>query len=288
VVPDNFFKLPGCPSDIDSAGFIELAKFGGNISSKIFRPALLKSPTSPQRWRIKDCQFSEVSFSKTLIEEIEFKDCTFTSCLFLGTIFKHCRFTDCTFIKCNTYRIEFTDVYISPRSFDRCLDRKLHQNIGVYLYQELLNNSRQQSQPDFAQDALFEFRRWLRFEQIYKLRRNDVAKTSRFELTRLILQSWLSEKLLGFGVRLRNYCLTAVSATLIFALINYHFSSNFGLNTTTFVDALYFTTITLTTIGYGDITPTTMPGRLMIAGEGITGFVLLAILASMVYRKISP
>jgi hypothetical protein len=132
------------------------------------------------------------------------------------------------------------------------LDKKLHQNIGVYLYQELLNNSRQQSQPDFAQDALFQFRRWLRFEQIYKLRRNDKTKISRFELTRLILQSWFAEKLLGFGIRLRNYCLTAVSAALIFTCINYHFSCKFGLNITTFVDALYFTTVTLTTTGYGD------------------------------------
>ena len=285
---NSFFTLPGSPSDIDKVEFSKLVELRGIIRSKIFRPSHLKSPFSPQRWRIKNCQFIEISFSQTLIEEIEFKDCTFTSCLFLGTIFKHCRFTDCTFVNSNTYRIEFTDVYISPRSFDRCLDKKLYQNIGVYLYQELLNNSRQQSQPDFAQDALFQFRRWLRFEYIYKLRQNDVAKASRLELTRLIVQSWFAEKLLGFGVRLRNYCRTAVSAVFILALINYHFSSNFGLNIPTFVDALYFTTITLTTIGYGDITPMTMPGRLVIAGEGVTGFVLLAILASMVYRKILP
>jgi Ion channel len=168
------------------------------------------------------------------------------------------------------------------------LNKKLHQNIGVYLYQELLNNSRQQSQPDFAQDALFQFRRWLRFEQIYKLRQNDVARISRFELSRLIVQSWLAEKLLGFGVHLKNYCFTAVSTAYILALINYHFCSSFGLKIGTFIDALYFTTITLTTIGYGDITPTTTCGRLVIAGEGVAGFVLFAILASMVYRKILP
>ena len=285
---DNFFTLPGNPTDVDSADFIELVKLGGPIRSKIYRPPLLKSPISPQRWRIRDREFIEISFSKTLIEEIEFKDCTFTSCLFLGTIFKHCRFTDCTFINSNTYRIEFIDVYINPRSFDGCLDKKLHQNIGVYLYQELLNNSRQQSQPDFAQEALFQFRRWLRFEQVYKLRRNDVAKRSRLELARLVLQSWFAERLLGFGVRLRNYCLTAALTALLFTLINYHFSSSFGLNIVTFVDALYFTTVTLTTIGYGDIVPTTIPGRLVVAGEGVTGFVLFAILASMIYRKILP
>jgi hypothetical protein len=211
----------------------------------------------------------------------------------MGSTFKNCRFTDCAFINCNTHRIEFINVYLNPRSFDRCLDAKRHQNIGVHLYQELLNNSRQQSQPDFTHDALFQFRRWLRFEQTYQLRQNGVANSNGIRLTRLIAQSWIGEKLLGFGVRLRNYFFTATCAALVLTIINYNFASQLGLSIDasfprSFVDALYFTIITLTTIGYGDITPTTMFGRIVVAGEGIAGFVLFAILASMIYRKILP
>src|SRR5205085_1368091 len=110
-----------------------------------------------------------ISFSKTLIEEFEFENCTFDSCLFIGSILKNCRFTDCTFVNCNTYRIEFVSVYINPQSFDKCLDETKYQNIGMHLYRELLSNSRQQSQPDFSHHALFEFRRWLRLEQLYEL-----------------------------------------------------------------------------------------------------------------------
>jgi hypothetical protein len=73
----------------------------------------------------------------------------------------------------------------------------------------------------------------------------------------------------------------------------YHFASTFGLIDDkqllrSFVDAFYFTVITLTTVGYGDITPTTEIGRVAVALEAFVGFVLLATLASMIYRKILP
>ena len=55
-----------------------------------------------------------------------------------------------------------------------------------------------------------------------------------------------------------------------------------------FSDALYFSTITLTTLGFGYITPTTQILRLVVAAEGLFGFFLFALLASMLFRKIAP
>lgn len=170
----NFFELPGQPARIDQAEFLRLVAAPGQIRSKIYVPSTLVGPEFPKH-RVIGCDFVEVSFTSTSIERFEFTDCTFTSCLFIGTIFKDCRFAGCLFIDCNTYRIEFIGVHVDPLSFEQCLNPERHQNIGVHLYQELLNNSRRQSQPDFAQDALFRFRQWLRFQSIYMLRQPGVS-----------------------------------------------------------------------------------------------------------------
>ncbi|MBR1218201.1 pentapeptide repeat-containing protein [Bradyrhizobium sp. U87765 SZCCT0131] len=293
----NFFQLPGIPTEIgDQDAFFKLAGEEKRIQSKLYRPSHLKSPQTPQRWIVRDRQFIEFSFSKTLIEEIEFNKCTFIDCLFIGSVFKNCRFSECTFISCNTYRVEFADVYLDPRSFSKCLDEERHQNIGVHLYQELLNNSRRQSQPDFAHYALFEFRRWLRLEQCYQFRKNHkqmrISRTQ-VKLALRIATSWAFQKFIGFGVRLRNYILTATAAASALTIFNHYFSAQLGLKIngeplSSPIDAFYFTIITLTTIGYGDITPTSPLGRVLVAGEGIIGFVLFATLASMIYRKILP
>jgi hypothetical protein len=286
----DFFRLPGEPTPIDQAELLRLAEVGNEIHSKVYDQPTLTSPQHPKRRRVQDCNFREVSFANVAIDRLEFKNCTFTSCLFIGTIFRDCRFSGCAFVDCNTFRIELIDVYVDPRSFDQCLDKRRHQNIGVHLYQELLNNSRRQSQPDFTQDALFLFRQWLRFETIYELRQPGWTLGDRVGLALQIGMNWMAEILFGYGVRLRNYVRTASSVALLFATLNYCFIPEFGLKIDQqgpwpFIDALYFTIITLTTVGYGDIAPEATLGRIIVSGEAVVGFFLFAILASMIYRK---
>lgn len=289
----NFFRLPGEPVSIDGDEFLKLTDAGGEIRGIVYEPPTLVGPSFPRRERIENCHFIEVSLSKTSIERFEFINCTFNSCLFIGTIFRECRFSECKFIDCNTHRIEFVDVFVSPLAFASSLDRRRHQNIGVHLYQELLNNSRRQSQPDFAQDALFEFRRWLRFEKKYLMSQPGVPLRSRCRLGFQVLLSWMADILFGYGIHFGSYLRTASILALFLAWMNWYFISAFGLkidqhSSHKFVDAFYFTIITLTTVGYGDITPQSLLGRLIISGEAVAGFFLLAVLASMIYRKMQP
>ena len=44
--------------------------------------------------------------------------------------------------------------------------------------------------------------------------------------------------------------------------------------------ALYYSFVTLTTLGYGDIAPVTMPARMLASLEAMTGQVYLAILVA--------
>lgn len=50
-----------------------------------------------------------------------------------------------------------------------------------------------------------------------------------------------------------------------------------------YVDALYFTVATLTTTGYGDITPTTVPGKLFAVGIMVVGVALFVQLARAIF-----
>ncbi|RYZ66801.1 MAG: hypothetical protein EOP09_12120, partial [Proteobacteria bacterium] len=119
------------------------------VAHAIYRPAVLSGSSAPNRHRIEGIHFWNVSFSKTIVRYIEFKDCNFEQCLFIGTQFDDCRFTDCIFLDNNTHRVEFIDCYIDPASFEFCILNLEHSNIGVHLFQEILRNSRQQSQPEF-------------------------------------------------------------------------------------------------------------------------------------------
>jgi Ion channel/Pentapeptide repeats (9 copies) len=287
----DFFKLGEKPTNIDQGEFFRLTKSPGRIASKLYLPSTLKSPYEPQRAVVANCHFEDVSFSKTLIDNIEFKKCTFLRCLFIAARIERCRFTECTFVESNPYRIEFENTYINPLSFEQCLDRTKYQNIGVYLYQELLNNSRKQSQPDFTQDALFLFRRWTRYQDLYRLRATTDWR-AKLRLRTAIATNFAQDKLIGFGVRVGSFLRTALIVVVLLTAVNYGFAPALGLGGDTkissMVDAFYFTVITLTTIGYGDITPTTQIGRAFISAEGMLGFLSFAILASMLYRKILP
>jgi hypothetical protein len=57
---------------------------------------------------------------------------------------------------------------------------------------------------------------------------------------------------------------------------------------TTFVDWIYFSFCTLSTVGYGDIVPTSRLSRTLAIGEGISGQLFLAILiARLVAMQVS-
>jgi len=74
--------------------------------------------------------------------------------------------------------------------------------------------------------------------------------------------------------------------------INYNFSDSLGLQEKcegiSLVSAIYFSVISLTTLGYGDIVPSTDIGKIWASVQSLLGFFFFAILASMIFRRISP
>ncbi len=290
---DPFFKLEGDPSKIDQNEFYSHMDRSNHLCDTIYYPDELGRRDN-RTTRLGKKEFERVSFSKTKIRNIIFRDCIFRDCLFIGAIIEHCEFHSCSFIKTNMHKVSFEKTYIDPKSFKNSLDRNKHQNIGVHLYQSLMNNSRDSEQPEFEADARFYFLRWKRFQELYEVR-TSWRKSRKLDINKririLVRFSW--EWFFGSGIRLRHFSATVTGSVLLASSVNFMFRQELGLSEgkvkiSSFIDSFYFSTTTLTTLGFGDITPATQLGRFIVAGQGILGFFLFATLASMLFRKIAP
>lgn len=261
------------------------------LEDAIYKPDKLCRISNHEKTKISNKEFRRVNFSKTKIQGISFHDCSFDQCLFISSNISDCEFHNCQFILTNTYKISITDTYLDPNCFKKCLRRNKDQNIGIHLYQMLRKNSRNAEQTEFARDADFLFLRWERYQYLYEIKKhNDLKNITKYVFK--FVGRWAWELFLGSGIKVRYLAGTAILISLSFSLINFFFKEEFGLVyqnklITSYLDAFYFTVVSLTTLGYGDITPTTECGKLVASLQSAFGFFLFAILASMLFRRIS-
>lgn len=286
----ELWSLINDAQDFDQERFMKIVKANPKkIEKMIYRPAHLKSKFEPFRFRVKSLTFDQVSFKDTVISDFDFQECTFENCVFIGSIFRNCRFNACRFENCNVFRMELYDCFVDPKQFGKCVPISGNENVGLHLFHELLANSRQQAQPDFADEAQFHFRKWQRYQLRGQLRSPIHSKFSLSNWAKYIgflLFDWMS----GSGMRLRRLFVTSIIALVAIAALNWAFAVEFGLmgkgqGLANFTDALYLSTVIITTLGFGDITPTTDIGRIVISLEAMLGFVLFATFASALYRR---
>lgn len=90
------------------------------------------------------------------------------------------------------------------------------------------------------------------------------------------------------GRSLTRWALFILLVTLLFAFAYSRVGVDYGDYDTTF-SPLYFSIVTLTTLGYGDVVPASIPAQVLAALEAMTGYVglggLLSILANKMARR---
>lgn len=299
---DPFWNLSDLSAISNQADLLEELGKADTLKRMWYRPLVLE-PEEGKRTEFRNKQFVDCRFSHTRIVGITFRNCTFEGCLFIGSTFKECRFHGCEFKSTNTHKISIEKTYIDPLSFRDCLDRTKHQNVGTHLFQELLKNSRDEDQIHFERDARFLFLRWERYQKRYELRkkRSEICiRTLKLGLVYEVMKDsllcfggWFWEVAAGSGLRIGRFAVSAISTAAVFSGVNYLCKEELGLqrggvSIEGYWDALYFTIISLTTLGYGDITPTSNAGQILASFQSVVGFILFATLASMLFRRFFP
>jgi Ion channel/Pentapeptide repeats (9 copies) len=284
----NFFALNAPFQVLKTPGDLQAQlPISDHLTNLLYEPADLTF-VRPYN-RITGKTFTNVSFAKTTIRRMEFRGCRFEDCLFIGTVFEDCEFHECSFASCNTHKIVFRNTYVDPEIFAGMLQPSQHANIGVHLFWQLFANASQTYQYAFAHAAEFHFKKWKRYELNFK---RKGKKITRLQWLRQWLPDVLYQKFAGYGLRVRYVaCWTPVILAIPVAF-NWYVWCKLGIEgakgpvSPNAVDAFYFTIVTIGTLGYGDLVPTSTFGKIAISLEAVLGIVWLSVLASTVIKKV--
>lgn len=295
---NNFWKLTDSREINSKKDLIELLEASSSVANVSYMPRFLQNSGDIKKSHFLNKTFKRVKFSHTCFSDIIFRNCVFEDCLFIGTRIIHCEFHNCEFIRTNTYKISISKTYIDPKSFRNCLNPREHQNLGVHLYQILLQNSREREQLEFERDAQFFFLRWKRFQIAYEIKSLITeGEKERFSKTFVksleYLHRWISEKFFGSGIRLSIYFRTVAIAISGFTILNFFCRDQFGLErhsepVSSSMEIIYYTLVSFTTLGYGDIVPSTATGQFFASVQTLCGFFLLALLVSVLSKRVFP
>lgn len=80
----------------------------------------------------------------------------------------------------------------------------------------------------------------------------------------------------------KNFRIAGLFTIVVLAggTVFYHFIEKLS-----YVDALYFSVITLTTVGYGDISPQTQIGKLFTVGYVLVGIAIIGTFANLLLKR---
>lgn len=115
------------------------------------------------------------------------------------------------------------------------------------------------------------------FSNFASLRSQSIADKLFFSLSIVTTKGWSSYVSLA---------VTGLALNLLFALLFYTNHSNFNGLDDKYLSAFYYSVVTFTTLGYGDITPQGGWARLLVIIEVALGYVTLGVFVYLLSRKV--
>jgi hypothetical protein len=225
--------------------------------------------------------FERISFKDTDFKNIRFLRCQFKQCLFAGASLIDCEFIDCRFVETNTSKLRVTRCLLDPDNFKDNFDLISDTNIAIGLYQALYKNASDEHQPEHAIESLYQMER-AKHAHLDSQRKREVITIR--EYLKGKTRHWVYDFVTGYGLRpLRVvrllFIVVGIFSTLNFLLDSLVFGENSNLSV---VDSIYFTVVTITTLGFGDIVPLTTMGKVFITFQALFGFVVISLFLSAI------
>ena len=277
----NHFKIEG--ERIDSLSEFLRREKDGEWKNVLYYPEKFQSDDRhPLVFTEK--RFVEVSFKDTDLINVRFIRCTFEKCLFIGSSATDCEFTDCNFIDTNTSKMKISRCLIDPRCFDRNFDLKSDTNIAIDLYHSLYKNASSEHQPEHALESLYRMKKAENRHLDSQKRRKVIDwKTFLIKKSGYLVADFVS----GYGLRTSRVLRLLLIVITVFSALNYKFREFIfpNVEVDSLIDAIYFTCVTIATLGYGDITPSTQFGKIFVTFQALSGFVVISLFLAAVANR---
>jgi len=294
---DNFFKLNGSPEFIEKQDdFTSIVFSKDRIENIVYMPDELKPKDHP-RLKFSNKTFFNVSFAKTELKNLDFSYCHFEECLFTGTKINNCDFQNSTFLNSNTHKIVIKKTYVNPASFIENISEYQKSNIAVHLFQQLMNNSRDEEQSSQARVAEYNFRKWKNRLAWSKYKHKKPYPINFWDFIKEYIPSFIYRWTFGYGLRLRNFVGTFFVTFIIFFSINYSQWNNYKLiqkdlaieafdkDTVNITSNLFYTLDATTKLVDSQFQPSSDFGMNWLVIQGIAGFILLSALITILINR---
>jgi hypothetical protein len=286
---DAYFCVDGDVDTIEGVEDFEELLEGSETKRDFCYEQQTVNPGGAFVFSISGKHFENASFNQTVFEGVTISKCVFKNCCFNGTVFRGCSFYECTFQESSFNHAVFDNTRANPDDFADAIptkDGKDYSNIGEHLFRMLYMSNNSRSEFGFADKAYYLMRCW---QMRHTRKRLRTSKDKR--LRWMLLKDRFSHLFWGFGVRFWALLRGVLCVLLLTAIINYGAIQRGVLelnseDAASFADSVYFTIVTLTTLGYGDISPINDFGRLLVCFEVLLGIVMFGLFVAAVSSRL--
>jgi len=214
-----------------------------------------------QNWSFENCQVN-LSASNAVLHLWEFKGMDFNA------VINNSDILDCIFQNSKI---------LSPKDFGRARD--IHSHVKR-LYSQI--GKRKEASNHYYLERKFERKSFLHVKENYGKYSSNKIKASKYVLKIIYLLKYIASGFLnilwGYGERPGRVFLISIAAIIIFSFV-YCFAPQANTETKyDFFNALYYSIVTFTTLGYGDIHQSNASLKLLSAFEALLGMTFWGIL----------